>query len=56
MPEADGEAATNLIRRLKLEGYATDVGLSCYPFDGKTYDDLYKVAASQLPISLRHVA
>jgi hypothetical protein len=56
MPEADGEAATHLIRRLKLEGYATDVGLSCFPFDGDTYDELYKAAAAQLPIMLRHVA
>jgi hypothetical protein len=56
MPEADGEAATQLIRRLKTEGYATDVGLSCYPFDGKTYDDLYKAASAQLPITLRLVA
>ena len=56
MPEADGEAATQLIRRLKTEGYATDVGLSCYPFDGKTYDDLYKAASAQLPLTLRLVA
>jgi hypothetical protein len=56
MPEADGESATHLIRRLKLEGYATDVGLSVFPLDGKTYDELYKAASAQLPISLRHVA
>jgi hypothetical protein len=55
MPEADGDAASSLIERLKNEGYATDVGLSCFPDDGSTYDELYKAAASQLPISLRHV-
>jgi hypothetical protein len=32
------------------------VGLSVFPLDGKTYDELYKAASAQLPISLRHVA
>ncbi len=56
MPEADAESATHVIRRLRNEGYATDVGLSCLGDDGDTYDQLYKAAAAQLPISLRHVA
>jgi hypothetical protein len=46
----------HVIRRLKTEGYATDVGLAVYPTDGDSYDLLYKTAASQLPITLRHVA
>lgn len=56
MPEADAEAATHVIARLKDEGYAADVGIACFPEDGETHDELYKSAASQLPISLRHVA
>ncbi len=56
MPETDTEAATHVIERLMNEGYATDVGIACFPEDGATHDELYKSAASQLPISLRHVA
>jgi hypothetical protein len=56
MPEADGGGVGHVIRRLKTEGYATDVGLAVYPTDGDSYDLLYKTAASQLPITLRHVA
>ena len=56
MPEADGAAVGGVIRRLKSEGYATDIGLAVYPTDGDTYDILYKTAALQLPITLRHIA
>lgn len=56
MPEADADAANKLVARLKSEGYATDVGVACFPDDGTTHDELYRAAAGQLPISLRHVA
>jgi hypothetical protein len=56
MPEADGAAVGHVIRRLKNEGYATDIGLAVYPGDGDTYDVLYRTAAAQLPVSLRHIA
>jgi hypothetical protein len=56
MPEADGGAVGGVIRRLKSEGYAADIGLAVYPTDGDNYDLLYRTAASQLPVTLRHVA
>jgi hypothetical protein len=56
MPEADGGSVGHVIRRLKAEGYATDIGLAVYPTDGESYEVLYKTAASQLPVSLRHIA
>jgi hypothetical protein len=56
MPEADAGAVGHVIRRLKTDGYATDIGLAVYPTDGDTYDVLYRTAAAQLPVSLRHVA
>lgn len=56
MPEADGGAVGHVIRRLKNDGYATDIGLAVYPTDGESYDVLYRTAASQLPVSLRHIA
>jgi hypothetical protein len=56
MPEADGGAVGYMLRRLKNEGYATDIGLAVYPTDGETYDVLYRTAASQLPVTLRHIA
>lgn len=56
MPEGDVDAARTAIARLRHAGYATAVGYACFPHDGTTHDELYKSAAGQLPISLRHVA
>ena len=56
MPEADGAAVGHVIRRLKSEGYAADVGLAVQPTDGDSYDVLYRTAAAQLPVTLRLVA
>ena len=56
MPEADGAAVGHVIRRLKNEGYAADIGLAVHPTDGDTYDVLYRTAAAQLPVTLRLVA
>jgi hypothetical protein len=56
MPEADADAAHAAIARLRHAGYATAAGYACFPHDGTTHDELYKSAAGQLPISLRHVA
>jgi len=56
MPEAGADAARTAITRLRHAGYATAVGYACFPHDGTTHDELYKSAAGQLPISLRHVA
>ena len=56
MPEADAAAVGHVIRRLKNDGYATDIGLAVYPIDGDTYEVLYRTATAQLPVSLRHIA
>jgi hypothetical protein len=56
MPEADAGAVGHVMRRLKSEGYATDVGLAVFPTDGETYDVMYRAAAAQLPVTLRHIA
>ena len=56
MPEADAAAVGHVIRRLKSDGYATDIGLAVFPHDGDTYDVLYRTATAQLPVSLRHIA
>ena len=56
MPEADAGGVGHVLRRLKNDGYATDIGLAVYPTDGDNYDVLYRTAASQLPITLKHIA
>jgi GGDEF domain-containing protein len=56
MPEASGDSAGAFIGRMKADGFASTVGIACFPDDGATFAPLYRAAVSQLPVTLRQIA
>jgi GGDEF domain-containing protein len=56
LPEAEASAAEHVVARLRADVREVDTGLSSFPSDGSTFDELRRVASQKLREPLGHAA